>query len=86
MPWSISRADSGHEGESFEAVYVRTWWDGAPANVGVRLLDFEIELPQSTENQALNWTVRITDADSDSASFSTGIDSNGNISTRPVNI
>lgn len=86
MPWSISRADSGHEGESFEAVYLRTWWEGTPANVGARLLDFEIGLPQPTADQALDWTVRITDADSDSASFSTGIDSNGYIITRPVNI
>ena len=63
-------------GESFDAVYARTWWDGAPTNVGVRLLDFSIGVPQPTEDQLQNWEVTITDDDGDYdvATFQTGID------------
>jgi hypothetical protein len=72
IPYSIALAS----GDSFDSVYVRTWWDDAPTNKGVRLLDFSIGLPQPTEDQALDWEVTIEDFDGDTdvATFRTGID------------
>ncbi|MBK0398326.1 hypothetical protein H0I76_03910 [Limibaculum sp. M0105] len=80
VPVTLMREDLGHEGESFDAIYVRTTFDlvdgEIDTNVGVRLLDFEIGLPQPTEDQALDWQAKIMDDDGDYdiATFRTGID------------
>lgn len=64
------------DGSAFDAVYVRVWLDEGAANKGIRLLDFSIGVPQPTEDQALEWGVKIADfeGDYDTASFATGID------------
>ena len=62
--------------ESIEAIFVRTWWTDAPSNVGVRLLDFSIGVPQPTPDKVVDFTVKITDFDGDTdvATFRAGID------------
>ncbi|MCL5775928.1 DUF5801 domain-containing protein [Limibaculum sp. FT325] len=64
------------DGSSFDAVYVRVWLSEGDANKGIRLLDFSIGLPQPVDDQSLDWTVEIADhdGDTDTATFSTGID------------
>jgi hypothetical protein len=66
---------------TFDALYIRTTFEGAAANKGVRLLDFEIVTPGEIDDLQFDFTATISDGDnvSDTAvgTFSVGVDGNG---------
>lgn len=60
-----------HSDTSVDQIYVRFFFDGDPANKGVRILNFETEVAKPVPDQTFDFGLQITDKDGDSATTTT---------------